>query len=122
MTLEEAIRLLDPETTGEAIAEIEYYNGFSGKTAAIQAITDACEIAVEAMGKQISNSKRAPFDSESISCGNCDSDISDSDYSHCPYCGQKLDWSCLSDTETTFECDGKTYIVQFDEDNEEEWE
>jgi len=53
MTLEEAIRLLDPKTSGEAIAEIEYYNGFRGKVAAMQAITDACEIAVEAMRKQL---------------------------------------------------------------------
>lgn len=54
-------------------------------------------------------SKRAPFDSESITCGRCDSDISDSDFEYCPYCGQKLDWSCLSDSETSFEFDGKTY-------------
>lgn len=32
MSLEEAIRLLNPKTTAEAIAEIESYNGFSGKT------------------------------------------------------------------------------------------
>ena len=37
MTREEAIRILDPETTGEALAEIEYYAGFSGKKAAIHA-------------------------------------------------------------------------------------
>lgn len=46
MTREEAIRILDPETTVEALAEIEYYNGFSGKTAAVQAVTDACILAV----------------------------------------------------------------------------
>lgn len=42
-------------------------------------------------------SKRAPFDPESITCGRCDSDISDSDFEYCPYCGQKLDWSCFGD-------------------------
>lgn len=52
-------------------------------------------------------SKRAPFDPESITCGRCDCDISDSDFEYCPYCGQKLDWSCLSDSETYFEFDGK---------------
>lgn len=41
MTKEEAIRILDPETTGEALAEIEYYGGFSGKTAAVKAVSDA---------------------------------------------------------------------------------
>lgn len=85
-------------------------------------VTSYARTAVEALDKQMPNSKRAPFDSESISCGNCDSDISDSDYTHCPYCGQKLDWSCLSDSETTFECDGKTYTVLFDNDDEEDWE
>lgn len=53
MTREEAIRLLDPETTAEAIAEIEYYAGFNAKTASIQAITEACELAVEDMRRQI---------------------------------------------------------------------
>ena len=32
-------------------------------------------------------SKRAPFDPESITCGRCDCDISDSDFEYCPYCG-----------------------------------
>ena len=49
MTWEEAIRILDPETTGEALAEIEYYAGFSGKTAAVHAVSDACEVAVSIM-------------------------------------------------------------------------
>ena len=52
MTNEEAIRILDPETTGEALAEIEYYNGFSGKTAAVQAVSDACVLAVAALREQ----------------------------------------------------------------------
>ena len=49
MTREEAIRILDPETTGEALAEIEYYGGFSGRTAAVQAVSDACVLAVAAL-------------------------------------------------------------------------
>ena len=52
MTREEAIRILDPETTGEALAEIEHYNGFSGKAAAVQAVTDACILAVSALREQ----------------------------------------------------------------------
>ena len=52
MTREEAIRILDPETTGEAIAEIEYYGGFNGKTAAVQAVSDACVLAVAALREQ----------------------------------------------------------------------
>ena len=53
MTKDEAIRLLDPETTASTIAEIECYNGFSGRKAAIHAIYDACVIAVEAIRAQI---------------------------------------------------------------------
>lgn len=52
MTRDEAIRVLDPETTGEALAEIEYYNGFSGKAAAVQAVSDACVLAVSALREQ----------------------------------------------------------------------
>lgn len=52
MTREEAIRILDPDTTGEALAEIEYYNGFSGKTAAARAVSDACILAVAAILEQ----------------------------------------------------------------------
>ena len=52
MTREEAIRILDPVTTGEALSEIEYYNGFTGKTAAVQAVSDACVLAVAALREQ----------------------------------------------------------------------
>ena len=52
MTREEAIRILDPETTGEALAEIEYYGGFSGRAAVVQAVLDACVLAVDALREQ----------------------------------------------------------------------
>ena len=52
MTREEAIRILDPETTGEALAEIEYYSGFSAKTSVVQAVSDACVLAVAALREQ----------------------------------------------------------------------
>lgn len=52
MEREEAIRILDPETTGEAISEIEYYGGFTGRTAAVQAVSDACILAVAALREQ----------------------------------------------------------------------
>ena len=41
MTLEEACRLIDPATDMDALAEIEYYNGFKGKEAAAKAPHDA---------------------------------------------------------------------------------
>ena len=52
MTREEAIRILDPETTAEALAGIEYYAGFRGKEAAIKAVEDACILAVAALREQ----------------------------------------------------------------------
>ena len=55
MTNKEAIMLLNPKTTASALAEIEYYNGFKGKEACIEAIEDACRLAIEALGKQMHN-------------------------------------------------------------------
>lgn len=52
MTREEAIRILDPETTAEALAGIEYYAGFRGKEAAIKAVEDACILAAAALREQ----------------------------------------------------------------------
>lgn len=61
MTREEAIRILDPQTTGEALEEIEYYNGFSGKTAAVQAVSDACVLAVSALREQEERNNPKPL-------------------------------------------------------------
>lgn len=36
MTLEEALRFIDPETDMDALAEVEYYGGFKGKEQAAQ--------------------------------------------------------------------------------------
>ena len=52
MTREEAIRILDPETTTEALAEIEYYAGFRGQEAVTKAVDDACILAVAALREQ----------------------------------------------------------------------
>lgn len=86
--------------------------------AAIEAVTQIPLADDKMPDKNTPWSKRAPFDPESITCGRCDSDISEDDFEYCPYCGQKLDWSCLSDSETSFEMDGKIYNVFFDDDDE----
>ena len=52
MTVDEAIRLLDPKTTEQAFKEIKYYNGFNGKDAALEAFEDACVLAAEALRAQ----------------------------------------------------------------------
>lgn len=49
MTIEQAIRLLHPDTTAAALAEIEYYHGLNGRTACVQAVSDACELACKIM-------------------------------------------------------------------------
>lgn len=52
MTAEEAIRILAPETTFEALTEIEYYGGFNGERAQISAVNEACRLAVAALRVQ----------------------------------------------------------------------
>lgn len=51
MTREEAIRILDPETSTAALVEIEYYHGFAGHIARVEAVNEACKIAVADMRK-----------------------------------------------------------------------
>ena len=46
MTREEAIHILDPETTWEAISKFEYYAGLRVEEAVRKAVDDACVLAV----------------------------------------------------------------------------
>ena len=48
MSIEEAIRILDPETSADAIAEIKYYAGFN-QDKAIEKVEEACEVACSIM-------------------------------------------------------------------------
>ena len=48
MSIEEAIRILDPETSADAIAEIKYYAGFN-KEKAIEKVEEACILACDIM-------------------------------------------------------------------------
>ena len=109
MTREEAIRLLDPNTTIEALAEVEYYNGFSGKDACIEAIEDACRLAIEALEKQAPKrttyihlntryTHRGRVRHDQFRCCNCGLtkefvDGHASQYKFCPQCGLEIDWS-----------------------------
>lgn len=100
MTKEEAIRLLDPETTEEAIAEIRCELGVYSKPAVIEAINEACVIAVECMRKQvpqevIENENYSYWDGEKNvrdrnTCQNCKMMLEDGKY--CKECGQALIW------------------------------
>lgn len=106
MSREEAIRLLDPKTTRETLAEIEYYGGFSGDVACVAAIEDACMLAIEALTKQMSLTvaKRTVYDEylqgwkKIRVCPVCGIDTPvpralESWEQWCPDCGQRLTWS-----------------------------
>lgn len=49
MTIDEAIKILDPATTAAELAKLETYGKLIGTQAAIKATEDACLIAVEIM-------------------------------------------------------------------------
>lgn len=96
MTAEEAKRIMHPDTTVEALAEIEYYGGFSGKKAQIAAVDEACLVACTALDKQI---PKKPYNrvklGEKTVIGTCPTcgDGGNSEYPYCGRCGQALDWS-----------------------------
>ena len=51
MTIEQAIRILDPETSAAALGEIEYYGGLHGREKMVAACDEACRVAVGIMRK-----------------------------------------------------------------------
>ena len=54
MTIEEAIRILDPKTSADAIAEIEYYSGFN-RDKPIEKVNEACTVACNVMREYLSS-------------------------------------------------------------------
>ena len=46
MTIEQAIRILDPATTAEELATIEYSGGLHGREKMVAACDEACRVAV----------------------------------------------------------------------------
>ena len=97
MTNEEAMKILHPNTTLTALAEVEYYGGFNGQEAKIKAVEEACLLACEALEKQIpkkptmgkyGHTERAccGWIVESF-CGDLEQ------YPFCLNCGQAIDWS-----------------------------
>ncbi len=60
MTINQAIRILDPATSAEALGEIEYYGGLQGHEKMVAACEEACRIAVGIMRKyQEENDERS---------------------------------------------------------------
>lgn len=57
MTINQAIRILDPETTAEELATIEYYGGLHGREKMVVACDEACRMAVQIMRKYMEEQK-----------------------------------------------------------------
>lgn len=57
MTIEQAIRILDPETSAAALGEIEYYGGLHGREKMVAACDEACRMAVQIMRKYMEEQK-----------------------------------------------------------------
>ena len=90
MTNEEAMKILHPDTTLTALAEVEYYGGFNGQEAKIKAVEEACLLACEALEKQI---PKKPYWEHGVwHCKSCGLYIFSDEY-FCPVCGQAIDWS-----------------------------
>lgn len=51
MTINQVIRILDPATTAEEFAAIEYYGGLHGREKMVAACDEACHVAVGIMRK-----------------------------------------------------------------------
>ena len=97
MTHEEAMKILHPNTTLTAFAEVEYYGGFNGQEAKIKAVEEACLLACEALEKQIPK-KPTMGKYGHTECACCgwvvESFCGDLEqYPFCPHCGQAIDWS-----------------------------
>ena len=56
MSIEEAIHILDPETSADAISEIKYYTGFNEEKA-IEKVEEACELACGIMRKHLEDAE-----------------------------------------------------------------
>ena len=57
MTINQAIRILDPDTTAEALGEIEYYGGLHSREKMVAACEEACRVAVRIMRKYLEEQK-----------------------------------------------------------------
>lgn len=57
MTINQAIRILDPATTAEELAAIEYYGGFHGHEKMVAACDEAYRVAVRIMRKYLEEQK-----------------------------------------------------------------
>ena len=94
MPIEEAIKILDSETTADAVKDIEYYAGFNHEKV-LEKINEACEVAVEALKKQIAQPANDEVGDRyhwtSGRCPVCNTAIA-ARWDYCQNCGQKVKW------------------------------
>ena len=62
LTPKEAIKILHPDTSRDALWKIEYYAGFNAEKARLKAVEDACVVACEALEKQIPKKPLKAYD------------------------------------------------------------
>lgn len=89
MTVAEAKRIIHPDTTAEALAEIE------SKNVKVAAVDEACLVACAALDKQIPKKPRETRCA--LMCASCGHKITEKgckklNRSYCKKCGQKIDW------------------------------
>lgn len=99
MTKEQAIRILDADTSVEAVEELKYYAGFN-KDKVIDMIQEAMDMGAEALKKQIPK-EPIPIitdDNEYICtiCPTCQKRNVEG-FNYCPICGQAIDWGETDD-------------------------
>lgn len=80
MTNEQAAKILDPDSSKDALAAISYYAGFGGEEAELAVIRDACRLAVIALRKDALQDENIPSSGENIM----------SKMRYCPFCGCKM--------------------------------
>lgn len=100
LTPKEAIKILHPDTSRDALWKIEYYAGFNAEKARLKAVEDACVVACEALKKQI---PKKPVYKESTdkheegcwTCPVCGGTVGVYDLrdNWCSDCGTMMDWS-----------------------------
>ena len=89
MTAAEAKRIMHPDTTTEALAEIK------GQNAKVTAVDEACLAACAALEKQIPKKPRETRCA--LMCASCGHKITEKgckklNRRYCKKCGQKIDW------------------------------
>lgn len=97
MTAEEAIEILHPDTTAQALLRIEHCGGVNGRQAMKEAVDDACLVACEALEKQIPKTPtRGKYGHTECACCGwvIESFCGDLEqYPFCrPNCGQAIYW------------------------------